>query len=71
LQSVGLYFSPLLIGSRDVAFPHMNAMGYYVFLVAGIVLWASLFVGRAPDGGWFAYVPLTESPCSPDRDIHI
>ena len=71
MQGVGLYFVPLMIGSRDVAFPRMNAMGYYVFLIAGIVIWVSLFVGRAPNGGWFAYVPLTESRYSPDRGIDI
>ncbi len=71
MQGVGLYFVPLMIGTRDVAFPRMNAMGYYVFLFAGIIIWLSLFIGQAPDGGWFAYVPLTESRYSPARGLDV
>lgn len=71
MQGVGLYFVPLMIGTRDVAFPRMNAMGYYVFLIAGVILWLSLFIGQAPDGGWFAYVPLTESRYSPARGLDV
>ena len=48
MQGVGLYFVPLMIGTRDVAFPRMNAMGYYVFLFAGIIIWISLFIARPP-----------------------
>jgi cytochrome c oxidase subunit 1 len=54
MQGVGLYFVPLLIGTRDVAFPRMNAFGYYLFLFAGLMIWTSLFVGAAPTGGWSA-----------------
>jgi cytochrome c oxidase subunit 1/cytochrome c oxidase subunit I+III len=71
MQGVGLYFVPLMIGTRDVAFPRMNAMGYYIFLIAGIIIWLSLFVGQAPNGGWFAYTPLTESRYSPARGMDI
>lgn len=71
MQGVGLYFVPLLIGTRDVAFPKMNAFGYYAFLFAGILLWGSLFFGTAPTGGWFAYTPMTESRYMPTRGIDI
>ncbi|MCC6455638.1 MAG: cytochrome c oxidase subunit I [Caldilineaceae bacterium] len=71
MQGVGLYFVPLMIGTRDVAFPRMNAFGYYLFLIAGLVLWFSLFVGIAPDGGWTAYTPMTESRYIPQRGIDI
>ncbi|MFQ5679116.1 MAG: cytochrome c oxidase subunit I [Gemmatimonadota bacterium] len=52
---------PLQLGARDVAFPRLNAFSYWVFLFAGLFLYASFFLGGAPDAGWFAYAPLTSS----------
>jgi cytochrome c oxidase subunit 1 len=71
MQGVGLYFVPLLIGTRDVAFPRMNAFGYYIFLFAGLLIWGGLLFGTGPNGGWFAYTPLTESRYTPERGIDI
>ena len=51
----GNYFVPLLIGARDVAFPRLNAFGYWVFLAGGLFLYSSFLLGGAPDGGWFGY----------------
>ena len=57
------YFIPLMIGARDVAFPRLNAFSYWVFLLGGLFLYSSFFLGGAPDGGWFGYAPLsTELP---------
>jgi cytochrome c oxidase subunit 1 len=56
---------PLQIGARDVAFPRLNAFSFWVFLFGGLFLYASFFFGGAPDGGWFAYMPLTGSQYSP------
>ncbi|MFC7482967.1 cbb3-type cytochrome c oxidase subunit I [Luedemannella flava] len=53
----GNFLVPLMIGARDMAFPRLNAFGYWVFVFAGSVMFASQFVGAAPDGGWFGYVP--------------
>jgi cytochrome c oxidase subunit 1 len=58
----GNYLIPLQIGARDVAFPRLNAFGYWGFLVGGIFLYSSFFLGGAPDGGWFGYTPLTSTP---------
>jgi cytochrome c oxidase subunit 1 len=49
------YLIPLMIGARDVAFPRLNAFSYWVFVLGGIFLYSSFFLGGAPDGGWFAY----------------
>src|SRR3712207_8375785 len=49
------YLIPLMIGTRDVAFPRLNAFSYWVFLLGGIFLYSSWFLGGAPDGGWFGY----------------
>ena len=59
LAGFGNYLVPLLIGARDMAFPRLNAFSYWIFVGAGIFMSASMVIGKAPDGGWFAYVPLT------------
>ncbi len=71
MLGVGIYLVPLMLGTRDVAFPRMNAFGYYVYLFAGLIIWGSLFFGNAPDGGWFAYTPLTEARYSPKMGMDI
>ena len=55
----GNLFLPMMIGTRDMAFPRMNALSYWIFLFSGLFMFSSLPLGVAPDGGWFAYVPLT------------
>jgi len=57
----GNYLIPLQIGARDVAFPRLNAFGYWGFLFGGIFIYSSFFLGGAPDGGWFGYTPLTST----------
>jgi len=69
LAGFGNYLIPLQIGSRDMAFPRLNAFSYWVFLFAGLLLYASVVVGHPPDGGWFAYVPLTGKAYSPGINI--
>jgi cytochrome c oxidase subunit 1/cytochrome c oxidase subunit I+III len=64
LAGFGNYLIPLMIGSRDMAFPRLNAFSYWIFLFAGIFLFSSFVVGHPPDGGWFAYTPLTSKPYS-------
>ncbi len=53
------YLVPLMIGARDVAFPRLNAFSYWVFLLGGLFLYSSFFLGGAPNGGWFGYAPLS------------
>ena len=53
----GNYFVPLMIGTRDMAFPRLNAFGYWVFLAGGLFLYSSFLVGQAPNDGWFNYPP--------------
>src|SRR5918911_5582629 len=57
----GNYFVPILIGARDVAFPRLNAFGYWVFLAGGLFMYSSFLLGGAPNGGWFGYAPLTRN----------
>ncbi|GAA5534188.1 cytochrome c oxidase subunit I [Deinococcus aluminii] len=65
LFGLGNYFVPLLIGARDMAFPRANSLSYWVYLFGGLFLYSSFLIGRAPDGGWFSYVPLTTRQYSP------
>jgi cytochrome c oxidase subunit I+III len=58
MEGLALYFVPLMIGTRNVAFPRLNAAGYFIFLSGGIMLFGSLLLNVGPDAGWFAYVPL-------------
>ena len=61
------YLIPLMIGARDLAFPRLNAFGFWLSLFGGVLLYFSYLggegltgAGTAPDVGWFAYAPLTE-----------
>jgi cytochrome c oxidase subunit I len=66
------YLVPLMIGARDLAFPRLNAFGFWVFLFGALLLYFSFLggdglygAGSAPDVGWFAYAPLTGRAFSP------
>ena len=54
------YLVPLMIGARDMAFPRLNAFGFWSTLFGGILVYFSFATGGAPAMGWFAYAPLTE-----------
>jgi cytochrome c oxidase subunit 1 len=63
---------PLMIGARDLAFPRLNAFGFWLFLFGGLLFYFSFLggdglygTGTAPDVGWFAYAPLTSRAFSP------
>src|SRR5690606_13424416 len=59
IEGLAMYMVPLMIGSRDLAFPRLSSFGYWLYLGGGRVMAASFRFGRAPDAGWFAYVPLS------------
>jgi cytochrome c oxidase subunit I len=63
------YFVPLQIGARDVAFPRLNALSYWIFLFGAIFMNISFLFGQAPNGGWFGYAPLTSSQYTPGLNI--
>ena len=64
LIGIANYFIPLMIGARDMAFPRLNAMGFWVTLFGGLLAYFSFAAGGAPAVGWFAYAPLTEKTFS-------
>jgi len=60
------YLVPLMIGARDVAFPRLNALSYWLYLLGGIVLWGSWFAtGGTARAGWWSYPTLSEAQFSP------
>src|SRR5438132_10026216 len=61
LTGFGNYVVPLMIGARDMAFPRLNAFGYWVVLFGGLFLNSSFLFGAAPNAGWFNYAPLNEA----------
>jgi cytochrome c oxidase subunit 1/cytochrome c oxidase subunit I+III len=71
LSGFSNYLWPLLLGSRDMAFPRLNALSYWIFLFAGIFLYISFPLGQAPNGGWFNYVPNTALEYDPGINADI
>src|SRR5438045_3023682 len=60
LIGIGNYLVPLMIGARDMAFPRLNALGFWTSFFGGLLVYFSFATGGAPAIGWFAYAPLTE-----------
>lgn len=63
------YMVPLQVGARDVAFPRINAFGFWAFLFGGIFINTSWILGGAADGGWFMYAPNSSVTFSPTNGI--
>jgi cytochrome c oxidase subunit I len=59
MEALAVYLVPLMVGTRNIAFPRLNAFSYWVYLAGGILLWAAFLLDTGPDVGWFAYVPLS------------
>ena len=64
MAGFGNYFLPLMIGARDMAFPRLNALSYWLLLAGGIVFYASIF-WQPPEAGWSSYAPLSTSAYLP------
>src|SRR3954465_2835413 len=58
MEAVAVYLVPLMVGTRNIAFPRLNAFSYWLFLAGGALLWIAFAIDMGPDVGWFAYVPL-------------
>src|SRR5215207_1954217 len=71
MTALGIYLVPLMVGSRDVAFPRLNLYGYFVYLIGGILLYAGFMLNTGPDAGWFAYVPLSGPAYSPGKRVDV
>jgi cytochrome c oxidase subunit 1 len=59
MQGMQLYLTPLMVGTRNVAFPRLIAFSYFMYLGGACLLWFAFILNVGPDVGWFAYVPLS------------
>ena len=71
MEGMGIYLVPLMLGTRNVAFPRLNAFGYYMYLFGGLLLYGGAFTGTRPDAGWFAYPPLSGPQYSFGKGVDI
>lgn len=71
MEGMGLYLVPLMVGTRNIAFPRMNLYGYYVYLSAGLLLFGALILNVGPDAGWFSYVPLSGPEYGPGKRVDV
>ncbi|MDB5596387.1 MAG: Cytochrome c oxidase, subunit [Hyphomicrobiales bacterium] len=67
MQGVGVYLVPLMVGSRNIAFPRLVSFSYFVYLAGGIFIWIAFALNTGADVGWFAYVPLSGPEFSPGK----
>ncbi len=68
----GNFLVPLMIGARDMAFPRLNALSYWLFLLGGVILYSSWFAaGGAPRAGWTGYAPLSEDAFTPGHGMDL
>src|SRR5947209_11372911 len=66
------YLVPLMIGARDMAFPRLNALSFWLYLLGGLVLMLSFFAkGGAAQAGWTSYPPLSEQTPGHGQDLWI
>jgi cytochrome c oxidase subunit I+III len=65
VEAIAVYLLPNMLGARDLPFPRLSAYAYWAYAVGGLAFFCTLFVGLAPDGGWFMYPPLTSRVESP------
>lgn len=71
LSGFSIYFVPLLIGARDLAYPRLNSLTYWALVLSFILLYISPFFGQAPHAGWFAHAPYTEFRYSPGYGMDV
>src|SRR3546814_14222229 len=65
VEAAGVLLLPQMLAARDLPFPRLSAYAFWAYAGGGLCFFASIFVGLAPDGGWFMYPPLTSKPYSP------
>ncbi|HJQ70614.1 MAG TPA: cytochrome c oxidase subunit I [Blastocatellia bacterium] len=67
MEAMAVYLIPLMVGTRNIAYPRLNAFGYYIYLLGGIFLYAFFIFNVGPDNGWFSYVPLSGPEYAPGK----
>ncbi len=68
IAGFGNYLVPLMIGARDMAFPKLNALSYWLTLFGGVAFYCSIFF-EPPEAGWTMYAPLSDDLYSPSGGV--
>ena len=71
MTAFATYLIPLMVGTKELAYPRLNAFGYWTFLIGGILLFVALYTNTGPDAGWFAYTPLSGPQYSPGKRVDV
>jgi cytochrome c oxidase subunit I len=69
MEAFAVYLVPLMVGTRNIAFPRLNAFSYYVYLFGGLMIWVAFALNVGADTGWFSYVPLSGPEYSPGKRV--
>lgn len=69
LSGFSNYLWPLLLGARDMAFPRVNALSYWLYVAAGIFMYTGFAIGAGPNDGWFNYVPYANKEYNPGLNM--
>ena len=69
LSGFSNYLWPLLFGARDMAFPRLNAASYWMYLAAGLFMYAGFAGGQGANDGWFNYVPNASRDFNPGLNM--
>jgi cytochrome c oxidase subunit I+III len=71
MEAMALYLVPLMIGTREIAFPRLAAFNYWIFLFGGAMVYIAFVLNIGPDAGWFSYVPLVGPEYTPGKRADI
>lgn len=67
MEGMAIYLVPLMLGTRNIAFPRLNAFSYYIYVIGGIFLYTGFLLNTGADVGWFSYTPLSGPEFSPGK----
>jgi cytochrome c oxidase subunit I len=67
MEAMAVYLVPLMVGTRNICFPRLNAFSYWMYLFGGVFIWISFLLNTGPDNGWFSYVPLAGPQYAPGK----
>ena len=68
-EGLGVYLIPLMVGTRNIAFPRLAAFAYYLYLLAGLLFYAGFLSNIGPDAAWFSYVTLSTPQYAPGHRL--
>ena len=69
MEGMAVYLVPLMLGTRNVAFPRLNAFSYWMYVIGGVFLYIGSMFNTMPDAGWFAYPPLSGPQYSAGKGV--